>query len=791
MCLILLKNYCLAGGNMIRSKVLLKFIISYTVVLLLPLFFISSFIYTRFLNNYTEEVIQSTSRMLIKARDSMDINIRNLNSISAQVSVNQSILPVISYQFRDRLRLYPEIATAIKELNNYKVTNGIIDNLLLFQKDRDTVINNSSKYNATGYFNSVYRWKDTSGEAFCDMLNGIMKGALLPSQTVTSSGDTYNVIAGIYPLPAGSSSPSTLLLITIRESVVQQLVNNALGEFSGHVYILDARDEIVMENAINDGVKENKNQADIVGSFLESIKNEDITVYNKSMGDSILCYVKSEASGWQYVAVMPAGQILSRVNYLRRYYIIVAVVVFVVGLVLVFLFSRGNYRNVKRISDMILTKNHGVVPDNHRNEWNFISRSIHSYISENEALQQKMADQLPAIRNNFLSRLLKGHTQDIEDIKKMAGFLNLKVNFESFFVMLLRLEENGSFNGKNQEDIYSVIKLAISNAAEELCKEWGTGYAVEMDKDRIVLTGMLENLKGNSPKDVSVKIAESIRNFMIKRFKLEMTLAVSDLHSNISEMAAGYAEAEIALDYRIIKSENTIIYYDELDNRKDYSYYYSFEQEQTIISHLRRGDFNSIKEILDQMVNRIKNEPVALEVIKCTYYDLVNTAMKALNELNITGSQDGKDLLNLIHSSTFDKIYEEVSKFYSGLCDYVNNAKSLKNEELGGRILDYIQANFHDSSLSVEMVAGAFSISPSYLSRLFKDQSGCHFIDYVHHLRLKKAKELLASSGEGIAVIAEKTGYNSLYNFTRVFKRYEGVTPSEYRNSKCSIQASS
>lgn len=775
----------LGGIAMLKSGVLKRFIISYTVVLLLPIFFISSLIYTHFVNNFTDEVINSTSRMLIKAQESMDINIRNLNSISAQVSINPNITPLISYQFREQLSLYPHITGGIKELNNYKVTNQIIDNILIFLKDRNTVISNVSKYAADDYFNNISIWNNKEGKAFCDMLNALKNVEILPSQAVADSGEKYNIIASAYPLPLGSSEPSTVLLITIREAAVQQLVNKALGAFSGHIYILDAMGRIMMETAINGSGDNGGGQEEGVKTFLDNIKDEDRNVYNEKREDSIFCYVKSEMNNWKYVAVMPAGQILSRVNYLKKYYILIVFAVLVIGLILVILFSGGNYKNVKRITDVILAGNHGLAHSTYKNEWNFINKSIHNYISENETLQQKMTDQLPAIKNNFLSRLVKGDLHDPDTIKKMAGFLNIDISsFESFAVLFLNLEGNERFFDENTEDVYNIVKLAISNAAEEQCREWGKGYTVELEKVKIALIGFMEYHKDFSAKTISANIAENIRAFIKEKFELNMTIAVSSPHSSISDMAVAYAEAETALDYKLIKGENSIIYFGELGTRDNPRYYYSFEQEKIIVNHLRRGDYPSIKEILDRVVNRTKNEPIALESVKCMYFELVNTAIKALNELDIPDTWDRKALFSILNCSTLDKIYEEVCSFYDRLCDFVNNAKHLKNEDLSNKIHEYVQSNYHNSSLSVELVADAFAISPSYLSRLFKEQSGGNFIDYVHYIRLEKAKELLSSSEETIACIAGKTGYNSIYNFTRVFKRYEGVTPTEYRSSK-------
>lgn len=72
-------------------------------------------------------------------------------------------------------------------------------------------------------------------------------------------------------------------------------------------------------------------------------------------------------------------------------------------------------------------------------------------------------------------------------------------------------------------------------------------------------------------------------------------------------------------------------------------------------------------------------------------------------------------------------------------------------------------------------------MSYSYLSRYFKQQTGCNFIYYLYRLRIDKAKEMLKNSGFKINQIAENVGFSDVNNFIRMFKKYEGITPGKYR----------
>ena len=83
--------------------------------------------------------------------------------------------------------------------------------------------------------------------------------------------------------------------------------------------------------------------------------------------------------------------------------------------------------------------------------------------------------------------------------------------------------------------------------------------------------------------------------------------------------------------------------------------------------------------------------------------------------------------------------------------------------------------------LNVAFLSEHFGLSPYYLSKRFKDTFGESLIDFIHKLRLVEAKELIRSGNRTMADISEQVGYANIRTFNRVFKKYEGMTPMQYR----------
>ena len=95
-------------------------------------------------------------------------------------------------------------------------------------------------------------------------------------------------------------------------------------------------------------------------------------------------------------------------------------------------------------------------------------------------------------------------------------------------------------------------------------------------------------------------------------------------------------------------------------------------------------------------------------------------------------------------------------------------------------ITRYLQAHLAEE-ISLSVLADEFHLSGQYISQLFKNEIGVNFLAYLTNIRMEKAKKLLLSTSLSIAEVAEQSGYGDYRVFTKVFKKSEGITPSQYR----------
>ena len=130
--------------------------------------------------------------------------------------------------------------------------------------------------------------------------------------------------------------------------------------------------------------------------------------------------------------------------------------------------------------------------------------------------------------------------------------------------------------------------------------------------------------------------------------------------------------------------------------------------------------------------------------------------------------------------------YEEIEGWFLKKIGEAARYIDLKKQECSCDVVEkakqYIKARFREG-VSLEKTAREVGISPYYLSKLFKETEGSSYIDYLTALRIDYAKENLADREKSIKEICAGSGYREPNYFSRIFKKWTGLTPTEYRES--------
>lgn len=129
------------------------------------------------------------------------------------------------------------------------------------------------------------------------------------------------------------------------------------------------------------------------------------------------------------------------------------------------------------------------------------------------------------------------------------------------------------------------------------------------------------------------------------------------------------------------------------------------------------------------------------------------------------------------------QILLEISRYYGkyNSLPVHTTPRRQEREILIQRICGYIERHY-DQKLSLTVLSDLFNISARHLNRIFKAETGKTVIEFVHHVRINRAKKLFVETNEKVITIAMEVGYEDPAFFTRLFTRQVGYSPGKYRN---------
>lgn len=211
---------------------------------------------------------------------------------------------------------------------------------------------------------------------------------------------------------------------------------------------------------------------------------------------------------------------------------------------------------------------------------------------------------------------------------------------------------------------------------------------------------------------------------------------------------------------------------------------YEFENE--LMQAVAKGQLHKTEFMLSKVTAMSFEKRLAdpLREVK-NYCIVMNTLLRKAAEsggvhpihLNMISSEFAKKIEKL---STAQSVESFMSEIFRAYCRLVKNHSSKKYSPMIQKVITVVDYDI-SANLTLNTLAAMLNINASYLSSRFRKETGVTLTDYVHQKRIEQAKRLLKTSNLQIQTVAQYCGILDLHYFSKLFKKYTGLTPKEYR----------
>lgn len=188
---------------------------------------------------------------------------------------------------------------------------------------------------------------------------------------------------------------------------------------------------------------------------------------------------------------------------------------------------------------------------------------------------------------------------------------------------------------------------------------------------------------------------------------------------------------------------------------------------------------------LEKTILELRNENYSYDEVNKILLKFVTAIEDVITHFSINPDNieySSKDVVGqLKNNNSILEAKDWLHDLISSIFDYLESRQTEKNSDIVVKAQKFIQENIQDPQLSLSVVAETLGVSQSHLSRIFKNESGSTFVDYVTGLKLEYCTNLLLSTDLKIEDISSTMGYSTSQYFINRFKKKYGYTPNEYR----------
>ena len=212
---------------------------------------------------------------------------------------------------------------------------------------------------------------------------------------------------------------------------------------------------------------------------------------------------------------------------------------------------------------------------------------------------------------------------------------------------------------------------------------------------------------------------------------------------------------------------------------------YPYEKEKALITKLKTGDTEQAKALLNDLLGYVFfAEGNNFEVVKSRALELSSLLSRAAIEGGATSDSvlkvNNQFLMSLQNITDLDDLCYKLQETIDVFTDCMFNYIPSKGNEIIKKAIRYISQNF-SRNLTLDEVADHVHLNSAYFSTLFKQSTGSSFKEYLNMVRIEESKRLLSNTDYSIIDISLATGFEDQSYFSKVFKKYTGLTPKQYR----------
>lgn len=401
-----------------------------------------------------------------------------------------------------------------------------------------------------------------------------------------------------------------------------------------------------------------------------------------------------------------------------------------------------------------------------------------------EKYQKEMEENSLRDQMDLFQHLVTGDCS-MEELLSVAGKLDLKIMAPWYSIVLLKIQSM-----KHDYEEYSGSIVVVD---ERIAKLAEPEHVLIFDR---ALEGRAFLFKADSEDELLAYQKEylgDVKEVLSSYMNLRYFGGIGTPVNRLREIPASFEDASHAFAHRYLVAESCILdssllMQEGAAEHEDFriSAVNPEQIDRTKMQEfLRTGDLDEVVYFVDEFFGKLDGGAMKSRIFRQyitmdAYFSIVDFLKGLGLQKDEIEAPDQDSSILQDEKSAMDYIVRIMEK---ALVLREKKASS-RYEDVVSEVIHYIEDNYAQEELSLNLLASHVNFSPNHLSMIFSQQTGQTLIRYLTDYRMNRAKELLRCSSKKSSVISMEVGYKDPHYFSYLFKKTQGMTPTQYRGGR-------
>lgn len=607
------------------------------------------------------------------------------------------------------------------------------------------------------------------------------EGVWYPRKSEESGTD---LLSYVYRISSLYTANKGMVVVNIKEETVNQMI----AEFENHSHgmgaLINSQGD-VLSSSDPGLLYKNISNISYISQILKTQETEGWDLCQENGIEFLYTYKASELYDWIYINAYEMKPMFAESDEaLRREWPLIAGMVLLVSITAVFMafiISKPIRNLVKDVREADQEYSEDGERKNY-NELAYLSQAVGKIKVQERVLKEQLTNREMVARGAVFEKLVYGEGLTEGGKELLAQYFI----YPHFIVCLMVIDKFSDYRKKTDHDEREQHRKLMREKIVEVYKEpFVVGIARYSPASIAVILNMAQYDSNQTKKSVN-EAAHAIQKYCNKEIGFSLSVGVSTVHSNPENVKECALEAFQAVEKRMLLGEGHVIFYQKQDeNNRRFIQGYLYEKR--ILNYLKTGDIQSIGRELNTLTDEMRDQDnISNDDILLIFNQLTGVLMTWLEDSGCNVSSVFGTQHNLFLELTEKENLEQLKQFMMDICErvirYRKSLNANESESYCQRAISFINRHYQED-IDFERMAEEAGVSYSYLRKIVKEETGKSLLDHLNLMRVSEAKRLLISTDETVTAIALKIGYHNDQALNRFFKKFEGMSPGEYRES--------